>query len=74
MHCSHCGGTMYSDSDGESENIVLTLAIIEHDELVSDFVRAGFVLVSANGDYDGSAFEGEDSPRLLVRAVKGEMS
>jgi SAM-dependent methyltransferase len=64
----------YSDSEGESENIVLTLAIIECGELVDDLEKAGLAVASVTGDYDGSEFRGEDSPRLLVRAVKGEMS
>jgi ubiquinone/menaquinone biosynthesis C-methylase UbiE len=62
----------YSDSDGKSENIVLRLALIEPDELVDELGRAGFSSVQLTGDYDGTPFSGEDSPRLLVRAVKGE--
>jgi SAM-dependent methyltransferase len=61
----------YSDSDGRSENIVLRLGLVDRVELEEDLGLAGFGSVRFMGDYDGSPFEGEDSPRLLALAGKG---
>jgi SAM-dependent methyltransferase len=61
----------YSDSDGRSENIVLRLGLIDREDLEEDLGLAGFGSIRFMGDYDGSPFEGEDSPRLLALAGKG---
>jgi ubiquinone/menaquinone biosynthesis C-methylase UbiE len=63
---------IYTDTEGNSENVVLVLALVERDELLEDIGLAGFTDPLCLGDYNGDQFMGENSPRLLMLAGKGE--
>ncbi|MFO7626489.1 MAG: methyltransferase domain-containing protein [Candidatus Fermentibacteraceae bacterium] len=55
---------------GDVRRVLLELAAFDIIEAVEDTERAGLAISDLWGDYDGSPFDPECSPRLLIHAMK----